>query len=208
MSLSTKIFGSKVLIFDFDGVIADTHQLHKDFLGQYISAQRIEQELTKSCTETHPTRWYPLRRQIEKVFYYWLYRYVKKYKKPLLYSEVLAAVSKNTTNTKFLMSMGSKLYMKTILGKANMALFNGVYGRFQIKSDKAYGAHKIMKKYKIDRKNVVFITDTVEDVLNLRSHEDIEIYAVEWGYCSRKNLLKVLDDEHILTLEQFVAAMK
>ncbi len=200
------IFLGKTLIFDFDGVVADTHQLHVDFLSRFMSKERIEKALSKSCSEPKPSQWYPFRRQFERVFYYFLYRYSKGYKLPLLYTKVVEAIRANK-NPKYLMSMGSKQYVKYILTKQNLDEFFAVYGRFEIRGNKGLGAKMVIETHGLNEDNVVFITDTVEDIMNLRIYENIPVYAVDWGYCRREDFEKVIPKDHILSMEDFEVAM-
>ena len=109
------------------------------------------------------------------------------------------------TNDKYILSMGAKNYIVKILG-SRARHFTDVYGRFEIKRNKAVGFDMIVQQHKIDTEKVVFFTDSIEDILIFNTLVPVErIFAVDWGYCARELLAKHIPENQLFTKEQFLA---
>lgn len=194
---------NKFLVIDFDGVVADTYRLHVDFLSNfYIPNSFTQKHLDKSCeinVHKKPSFWKNIS---DKIFYFLLEKYISRSDSEILFDKVIQAIRINK-NPKVLMSLGSKKYIKTILG-ADTKEFSRIYGRFEIKTDKRLGYQEILLNYGLQSKDVVLFTDTVVDIFNFQEiAPDSEIYAVDWGYCPRSKLSKVLPYEQILDMKSF-----
>ncbi len=186
------------LIFDFDGVIADTYDIYIEFLVKKMrlshkyATKRFEQSSTELTAEPSgfiykiAARWY----------YYRFYRYIKKQNHSLIFSEVLTQI-KSLHHPKAILTLAEKRVCQTIL-QDDMNVFDIVIGRNEEKL-KVNGFKTIMEHPSFKNTIPIFITDTAADVRNMLAVLPEErIFAVDWGFNTLELLLEHLPESQIL----------
>ena len=180
--------GKKLVIFDFDGVLADTlefaFKVHKDLNGnltwekfQDFSIGNFHEKMDKAVKEEA----YVIPSNFEQY-----------------YEENLAMIGikdvlRNTifelkdTFTLAIVSSTNSSHIANFLKKEKMFdCFSEILGT-DVHRNKAYKINSILQKYRIDQKNVVFVTDSLGDVLEAN---ECKIYSigVTWGLHDKKTL--------------------
>lgn len=190
-----------IIIFDFDGVLADTFELF--YLLIRDSMEKIGIPLSKSGyrelfkDNVHAgfkklianTKRYESFRTIRKKNYN---KYYKKYK-PRLFEgvkELLEELSGNYTLA--IASSGKKHNIVGLLKKG------GVYKHFNLilateDHTKADMIKEIIKKHKADPKKTTMITDTAGDV-KIAKKLGLKTVAVTWGFHAKKLLISTNPD--------------
>jgi phosphoglycolate phosphatase len=194
----------KIAMFDFDGVLVDTlgicHSINKEihsnlsieeyksfFLGNIYNAKRIDGTEKKH----HPN---------------FRILYDEKVRE-LIVPPVLIELIKNLSE-KYILVIISSSYtdsIRKILDRFNIAdYFSEILGA-DVDRDKVVKINNVLKKYKTQSKDTIFITDTVGDVkegekCNVRS------IAVTWGFHDFKTLasanpVKIVSDPLKLLFE-------
>jgi phosphoglycolate phosphatase len=171
------------LIFDFDGVIADTSALMFDSLNYAFSKTKIKtvnQNEFKSKSKIEIVR----TRNIGKIKILLIVFFAKKYihknvNKIKLFDPVIKLISEYP-GTVYIVSSNAKKNILIALGK-NKGLFKKIYA--DVSHNKK---HVILKKF---HKDSAYITDEVRDVEECKK-ANIDVYGVTWGLDNKKQLLK------------------
>lgn len=187
----------KLVIFDFDGTIADSFEICLDAINKALK-ERGQTEITKE--ERLMAKNLPAR----EVFRYFK---VPGYKIPLVVKTILTEMSKNFIKVKIFLGMKSvlkifgKSKLKIILLTSNRRknveaflerenlreIFDDIYFRSGIFSKHLF-IDKLIKKYKVKSNDILMIGDEVRDIEAARK-SGIKIATVTWGY-NKKAFLK------------------
>lgn len=200
----TQFREDQIFIFDFDGVLADTYGLHVNFLQKIgVPSAKAESYLSNSSISAVRNRLLSMSKHFDKLFYRMLRTYISR-KDNYLFKDVFDKIIE-INQDKYILSMGAKKYIVKILG-SHARHFKDVYGRFEIKRNKAVGYDMLISQHHIDPKKILFFTDTIEDIEIFNTLVPVEqIFAVDWGYCARELLAKHLPEKQIFSKEQFLA---
>ncbi len=177
----------KAIIFDFDGVIVNTYEHHyQTFTKVY---ENLDRETHKQLFEGN------LHKLKENLV-------VKDssidefelLKKGLLKQKI----SKNVLNVLkklkkkyflFIISSHKESILNAFFEKENLSkLFNKIYG-FETHKRKDVKFKLLFKEYNLDKNDVVFITDTLGDILEAKKL-DIKSIGVDFGFHERERLEK------------------
>lgn len=180
----------KIVIFDFDGVLANTIQLsfdiHKEFNpdftmeklqdicnGNFIDNMKHE---NKNMSHKDPTNFYEkykeqiMKMTIDEILVKTILELNKNY--------VLAVVSSTTT-----------MYIRNFLEKENVdKCFSDILGA-DVHSDKTIKINSLLEKYNIKPNNAVFVTDSLGDILE-GNKCGVTSIGVTWGVHGKDNLEK------------------
>jgi len=180
---------NKTLIFDFDGTLADT-------LGFTVnSAIEINRNLDllngeKMDFEKYRTMdskdfFKSLKISNLKLFYF-LFKYQRKQTKEISNTKTFEGLSEVLNELKKSgLKMGvctsnSKNNVKLFLENCNLNVFDFIYSSWDyFRKDKIL--KKSIKKFKLDKANVIYVGDEVRDITAARN-ADIKVASVTWGY--------------------------
>jgi len=193
----------KLIIFNFDGVIADTLDLHtlvtKHFFPNSTKQDQIEHTMGNPLLKPK----IPFERSM---FAEYFSLYTDGMEAKLLFpikDELIALTKKYTLviSSSANQEAISKLFRLTGLTKA----FSGIYD-LNTAFDKIQKFHMIEKDYEVKPEECLFITDTVGDVLQAQK-ADIKTIAVTWGFHNKELLqsakpFAIIDN--IRELEKFI----
>ena len=189
----------KLVIFDFDGVLANTIQLsfniHKecnpDFtiekLQEICNGNFIDNMKHENNNKNHniPTNFYE--KYKEQIMKMTIDDILSKTIIELNKNYILAIVSSTTT-----------VYIRNFLEKENVdKCFSDILGA-DIHSDKTIKINSLLEKYNIKPNNTVFVTDSLGDILE-GNKCGVNSIGVTWGIHSKENLEKgnpiaIIDD--------------
>jgi phosphoglycolate phosphatase len=176
----------KAIIFDFDGVIVDTYENHyKTYAKKY---KNLDRETHRKLFEgnIHHIRGLEIKdskidvlellredliiRKIEKGVLKELLKLKKKYNLFIISS------NKESTLSEFFMKQDISNLFKDILG-------------VETNVSKEIKFRLLMRKYSLKTSEIVFVTDTLGDILEARKLK-IKTIAVDFGFHERKRLEK------------------
>ena len=188
----------KLLIFDFDGVIADTYHIYLDFLIKKLGFRKnyAIKKLTKSSTELVSKPSNLFQKIGEKWYYHNFFKYVEKQGQSLLFPEIIEQIQ-NLKQPKAILTRAEKRVCLTVL-QEHSDLFEIIIGRNEAKN-KASGLDLILNQKNLQNYYPIFITDTIADVLEMqRVLKSDQIYGVSWGFNETELLEKYLEKDKIL----------
>ncbi len=198
---------TKLVIFDFDGVLADTlepifainEEVKPDLsLEEYKSffEGNIHEAIASGKKKSIPDFDERFRARTRELG-------VREVFKKILHDLSLKY-------TLVIVSSSSSGIIKEILDRSSVAnLFADIYGS-DVNKNKIVKIKMLLEKYKINPENTIFITDTLGDVYEA-SECNIKSIAVTWGFHTTKTLLRgnpfaVIDnpDDLIPTIESIL----
>lgn len=187
----------KVIIFDFDGTIADSFPIVVDVINEFAEQKGLEKFSEQRIAELRDLTASQIFSslnisKIEMLFF------VKKFKKKV--NEKISSIKTIkdiTLNIHELKKEGNKLgivtsnstkNVKEFLKNNNADIFDFIYSDAGV-----FGKDKILKrllgKCDIKTEDVLYIGDEVRDI-EAAKKAGIKIVAVSWGYNSRKILIE------------------
>ena len=190
----------KLVIFDFDGVLAETEKLaykiHKDFNGnitwenfQGFADGNFHEGMDNAIKEGTPIIPFP--------------DYYKRYEEGLETIGINDILRDTITKLDLefrlaIVSSTGSQYISKFLEKENILnYFDDIMGH-EIHTSKVIKINTLLEKYKVFPDDAIFITDTLGDILEAHKCE-VKSIAVTWGLHKRESLKKgnpsmVLDD--------------
>lgn len=189
----------KLVIFDFDGVLANTEKfcfdLHKEsnknlswseFQG-FCNGNFVDGVVKAVNEKSHviPDNFYD--------------KYEKEIEKITVNSSICGTVKSLSENFTICIVSSTESYLiKNFLIKEKLDnYFSDILGT-EIHKDKTVKINSLLRKYCINSKDVVFITDSLGDILE-GNKCGVKSIGVTWGIHSKENLLKgnpiaIIDD--------------
>lgn len=171
---------NNILLFDFDGVIADSFQAAYE-LNVHIHGATTEDEyrafFSGNIYETMANR---IRRQDTALDYFELY--APRLREVRLFphvAEALRALSKRYTMI-LISSTRSDLIDDFLLRHGLRDCFAEILGS-DVEKSKAKKNRMVMERYNAQPEQCLFITDTIGDIAEA-SHCGVNSIAVSWGY--------------------------
>jgi phosphoglycolate phosphatase-like HAD superfamily hydrolase len=185
------------LVFDFDGVLADTYEHYVNYLAKTFRRKEswAEKQVLKSSLE-HTTKNFIYR--FLSHFYFRRFGHYLAKQTGLVFEDRLLEIEQIDL-PKAVLSRSTRKICRNLLGE-QADLFEEISGRNQAKN-KIEGLNKICENNpKFDRESLLFFTDTVADILEMKKVlRDDQIFAVAWGRFNKKELLlKHLPETQIL----------
>jgi phosphoglycolate phosphatase-like HAD superfamily hydrolase len=185
----------KNLVLDFDGVLGDTFEVSVDFLVKNfrISPESAKKRLIKSGMKNTKDRF--IRRKITSWYYQKLLKYLED-KKDLTFTDRLEELKKIKTE-KAILTRSETSICELVLHNY-LDQFEIIVGRNNSKS-KVDGLNKISELEGFNLENIIFVTDSVGDFLELSEVlERDQIFLVSWGFHSREIIQKNIPDQKII----------
>jgi HAD superfamily hydrolase (TIGR01549 family) len=190
--------GVKLIIFDFDGVLADTYDVYHKFLMEkfHLSDKRAKHFLDKSAVSMRRERrlkW--LVRRLESYYYRRFRKYI--HEKHDLYRAELPELLDRLSVPAGVVTRSTARVCEEILD-SQYERFDFVYGRKMF-----HHKHQIIKKILDERDlqelEVVFVTDTTADILDVQETLPIsQIFVTSWGFSKVEDLRTHIPEEQIL----------
>ena len=118
---------------------------------------------------------------------------------PQLFQEFMVKITQNRNNfTGFsIVSSSDSIFIKTTLGE-EIQLFDQILG-FDHSHNKEEKIQQIAKKYDLDLNQIIYITDTATDILELEGVlPKVNIFGVDWGYQGATKLAEFLSENQLL----------
>jgi phosphoglycolate phosphatase-like HAD superfamily hydrolase len=187
----------KTYIFDFDGVIGDTFDVYADFLAgfMHVSNDKARQYVYEHSFNNNK---YSIIKKLIKNFYMLRFEsYIKK-TNPSIFAGVIEEISK-LKGEKYIISRNHSRVCQDIL-KENQGIFRNIYG-FNNSRSKVNAIGDIIRKTRIKKENIVFVSDTIGDYLEVSEVLDNnQIFLVTWGFNSIDDITKF--NSHIQTIQE------
>jgi len=191
----------KYLIFDFDGVLADTLETRHRAVQEIDQLTREETE--QGADEYHSNSPHTRNHIISEVelqeWKTWMRKYGElqnEYGFELFY-DFIDEIGKIKNANLAVVSSGSNVYIVPKL-KTTKLFFTHIL-TFEDHHSKEEKVEQICKDWGITPKEAYFFTDTIGDIRELQNIMDKnKIYGCAWGYQGKEKLKEELDENHIL----------
>lgn len=178
----------KAIIFDFDGVIHDTFEFHRNTIGEFTGNLLSKEDFR----DIHNGNFYANKNDKLKGtdwigYRDFTYEPIANFEMEAEMKEMLLSLSK--LYELFMVSSGWEQNIGAFLKKSGVReIFKEVLGGESHKS-KVEKFNLLFKKYSLTPDDVVFITDTLGDILEA-NEMNIKTIAVDFGYHPRETLEK------------------
>ena len=178
----------KLLIFDFDGVLEDTFDLN------YKIAKKRYKGITKEKYRTwfngniyeHPVVLERVPMNVKDFFREYKKGFVGKKLKPK-FRKLLAELNEKYTLV-IISSIDEDIILPYLKRSKSIHFFKDIWG-YKTEMSKIKKFKRFLKKYKISKKECLFITDTLGDIME-SNKVGIPSLGVSLGYHSKKTLLE------------------
>lgn len=173
----------KIVIFDFDGVIADSFEHSFDTIAALFPGTTREKyrdsykgnvyENSKNFTDL----------SVDEIKKKYLKLYLKNTHKIILFDKIDKTI--RDLSEKFTLTMVSSCAIDIIdivLKREGLRqCFDSIFDGYNYHSSKIEKFKNVLDKYKVSTKDCIFVTDTIGD-LKEAEKAGIECIAVSWGY--------------------------
>lgn len=181
---------TKAIIFDFDGVIADTFEFHREHFKKYLNVS-LSREEYRNLHKGNVFKGNGLNEN-EKVISENLVEYFKMIEKDHHkvqvfegMSDLLKKMSKD--HSLFIITSSSDVNVNSFLKKENIFdCFAEILG-VEFDKSKIVKFNYILDNYNLKKEDVLFVTDTLGDVLEANK-VGLRSIAVTWGFHDRETL--------------------
>ncbi len=182
----------KIVIFDFDGVIADTTALHFKInkqldttLTREVFSQKHQGNIYTSLEKEHQNQSGGAMTHV-KDFFALYEKYLGTVRLFPQITEELSLLSEQT-DAFYIVTSSEERFVHYLVEKYHIEhLFSGIYGR-ETAHSKEEKMQRITHQY--PQAQCVFVTDTLGDLLEARAIE-MDALAVLWGMHDRDTLLR------------------
>lgn len=175
---------NKAVVFDFDGVIADTFEFHRKKIEEYFSiALSVDDYKLLHTGNVHNSR---LGKSHDWNDYF---QFIQSEYSKLDFFDEIDKIIKNFCEKLdlFIISSGHYVNIKIFLEKERMQdCFKEVLG-VEFHKSKVFKFNHLFEKYNLDVDDVLFVTDTSGDVFEAKE-VGVKSIAVTWGFHDRKLL--------------------
>lgn len=176
----------KAIIFDFDGVLADTYEFNKRLstkvVGYDVSHEDFKAHHDGNVFETPII---PFTKKSSEEFYIEYFKDIHHIK-PFLSLEQIRLL--DNTYDLFIISSNSEAPIKKFLTHHELDYFKQVFGAESHKS-KVEKFKILFKQYNLQPSDCIFVTDTLGDILE-GNKVGIKTIAVDFGFHEKERLEK------------------
>jgi phosphoglycolate phosphatase len=196
----------KAIIFDFDGVIHNTFNFHREKVGEFTGVQLSESEFR----DIHNGNFFKNKNNHLKDIDWQSYRdFIYESQTTLIVEsetkDILLALNK--TYDLFIITSGGKKNILDYLKNNYIAeVFKEVFG-LEAQTSKIDKFNLLFQKYSLTPNNCIFITDTLGDILEANKIK-IKTIAVDFGYHSRETLERGKPFKIISSLREILEIVK
>ncbi len=191
------------LIFDFDGVIGDTREATIQALMQHAAKPSRESALEDInqyfTSKPNHTRDHTLTDDELALKYKWTSEFGAAVAAHGfdLFEDFVREIESIDTPHKAVVSSGSQLYVLPALTRTKIHPTHIL--AFEDHHSKEEKIELICRDWHVEPSEVFYFTDTLADVYELQDMiSPSKLIGVTWGFCTKEQLLKELDPEHIL----------
>jgi len=200
----------KVLIFDFDGVIADTLSIHVQIYDQL--SKKFGLKLIKTPEEyadIFDTNFYYAlgdlglpKEHIDDFLASWKKLFHQEFKNIPLYHGIKNAVQVLAKDNEMcIVSANSSKLLRLFLNSRDISDFSTILGGEEGKS-KVSKLRSLKEKY--PNHDYYYITDTVGDIIEANEAK-VKSVAVTWGFHNREKLVKENPDYAVDSVEELLS---
>lgn len=192
---------TKYLIFDFDGVLADTYASSVEVVAEIdgiTEEKAVERQQVYASKSPHTRELNPSKEYLDGV-----QRWLDKFSSLLsakgfeLFQDFIDAIKQLPETKLAIVSNGSGSYIKEKLKDCELQ-FTHVLA-FEDAYSKEDKVEMVCKDWGVEVCEAYYFTDTIGDVLELMNlMASGKIYGCAWGYQGYEKLLTVLHEENIL----------
>lgn len=200
------------LIFDFDGVLADTYEAAVECrigVSKYSTREESIAEMNEYFgSKPNHTKDHTLTDEELKTMYDWVTNYGHLIHEHgfSLFENFIEAIKQIPNKRIALVSSGSQNYVLPALANSGLE-FTHILA-FENHHSKEEKIETICKDWGIAVSDAYYFTDTLADVFELQNHIDKDkLIGVSWGYCTKEQLLTELDDNHILNKPEEILSL-
>lgn len=191
------------LIFDFDGVIGNTWDAavksHQSYGSQPSEEKALEEMNRYFSKKPHHAKDHSLTEEELAKEYKWTSEFGEHMNDHgfNLFTDFVSEIEKLESPHKAVVSSGSHNYVDPALASTNIS-FTHVLA-FEDGHSKEEKIDQVCKDWGVDVSEVYYFTDTLADVYELQNiiSKD-KLVGVSWGFCSKEQLQRELDDSMIL----------
>ena len=184
----------KIILFDFDGVIADSFNIAFE-LNKIIDPKIITRKDFQDLFNGNINDWVKDtsygEEEIKRINDEFFARYIPQMKKVKMFSgmkEVIIELAK--TYTLLIVSSTIISPIRDFLKRNNiLSYFDNIVGSNFVDANKTERMKMVFKKYRVVPKDCVFITDTLGDIREAASL-GVQSVGVSWGFQKKENLLR------------------
>ncbi|MEZ4195504.1 MAG: HAD hydrolase-like protein [Candidatus Paceibacterota bacterium] len=189
------------LIFDFDGVLADTYEVTKGTqtkmnVGNSEAFIDFDEYIIKkpNHTKNHTLTTEEMKKLVSRVNEFGTFVHQSGF---VLFDDFVQEIKKLKVTNQAVVSSGSQIYILPALAKSGLELTHVL--AFEDHHSKEEKIELICRDWGIEVSETYYFTDTLADVYELQNfiHPD-KLIGVAWGYCSKEQLLTELKPENIL----------
>lgn len=179
----------KAIIFDFDGVIHNTFSLHLRNFNKFVKNGDLSAEEYRAL---HDGNIHTLKKSLDKIkdinFTFYRESIFEEYTAQKITAEVNAALQVLAKNYQFFIvsSAGEKILNGYLVSNSINNLFSEVLG-VETDNSKKIKFQMILDNYQLQKNEVIFITDTLGDILEA-NEADIKTIAIDSGFHDRARL--------------------
>lgn len=208
----------KVVIFDFDGTIADTFDLSLDMINSFLSKfgiKKVDVNKVRSFQKKFLSRglirvlkfpfWLILHFSIG-VFQRRLQKKVKDIKVFDNIPEILEELKEKNIRVGIVTNNLKKTVKKFLVNNSLESRFEFIYSSKLVLA-KTHAFKKVFKKYNINKKDVIYVGDEVRDI-GACQDAGIAIISVCWGYDIKESLAEEKPDWLVSNTRQLKNLLK
>ncbi|MDI6778456.1 MAG: HAD family hydrolase [Patescibacteria group bacterium] len=194
----------KAIIFDFDGVIADTFRMSLDILAE--RKRIIPEKIYRDFHEGNVYESTVLSFTREETRYFWA-SYHEKISKEHLFPIEKQIIKLAKKHKLFIISSSREKVIDKFLYLTRIAkCFDKILGEKTHKS-KVEKFKIIFKKYALKPEECIFVTDTLEDLREAKK-VGVSTIAVTWGYHGKSRLKKGSPNAMIHDFRELIGAVE
>jgi len=185
----------KNLVLDFDGVIGDTFEVLVEAVARFTGVKKDFARKIVLNAGMKNRSYNFLTNFLGRIYFSRVLKMIQG-REDLLFQKRIDEIG-DIPNQKAILTRSDSRVCKYILGQ-NQDTFSIILGRNEA-STKILGIQKLVEKYGFEKEKIVFVTDTVGDILELSKILELkQIYAVSWGFHSRDLLEKYLPSSQVI----------
>jgi len=184
----------KIILLDFDGVIADSYDVAfkiNKIIDNRIKNEKDFQKLFNGNINDWTKDSSCTKEEIRIINDNFFAKYIPQMKKVKIFSgikDVLMGLSKKYTLLIISSTIISPIH--DLLKRNNVhSYFDDIVGSNFVDANKTERMKMVLKKYEVETKDCIFVTDTLGDIKEA-TNVGIDSIGVAWGFQERENLLK------------------
>ncbi len=184
----------KIILFDFDGVIADSFEIAFE-INKIIDPNIVTESDYRNLFYGNINDWGRKssygKEEINRINEEFFKRYIPQMEKVKMFPGMKAVIAE--LREKYILIIISSTIISPIrdfLKRNNiLSYFDEIVGSNNIDKNKTERIKMVFKKYEVEAKDCVFVTDTIGDIKEAYS-VGVQSIGVSWGFQKKENLLK------------------